>query len=287
MAVSKWRTWLQLFRAPNLFTVPGYPLAGYLLAAGTLRLDVAAAIGASLCFYSGGLLLNDLADLEEDRRERPARPLPSGQAKVSSVRVACSVLMIAGLVLCATGGKLAVLFGLALAAAIAAYNLLTKNVPGLGALNMGLCRGLSLLLGAAFVGEFSYGVLAAAGAVTLYIAAVTHLARYETREAVPQVAIWLPLAALVAGLLAFLPYGQFPSVFFAALAIGTVLMTTKRIAHRAPLPPQIGRLIGVLLLLQAAFCAGAGAGGKGVSAAVLLLALEPLRRLAARRFYAS
>ena len=26
------RTWLQLFRAPNLFTVPGDPLAGYLFA---------------------------------------------------------------------------------------------------------------------------------------------------------------------------------------------------------------------------------------------------------------
>src|SRR5690242_3666498 len=73
------RTWLQLFRAPNLLTVPGDPLAGYLLASfGSVDDKLSLAIGASLSFYAGGLLLNDLADLPEDRRERPNRPLPSG-----------------------------------------------------------------------------------------------------------------------------------------------------------------------------------------------------------------
>ena len=76
---SKFRTWLQLFRAPNLFTAPGDPLAGYLLANfgagidGTLPLVII----ACLLFYGAGLLLNDFADLEEDRRDRPSRPLPS------------------------------------------------------------------------------------------------------------------------------------------------------------------------------------------------------------------
>ena len=31
---SATHTWLQLLRAPNLFTVPGDPLAGFLLASG-------------------------------------------------------------------------------------------------------------------------------------------------------------------------------------------------------------------------------------------------------------
>ena len=66
------RTWLQLVRAPNLLTVPGDPLAGFLLATfGVLRAQAAFAVGASLCLYAAGLLWNDLFDLEEDRRERP------------------------------------------------------------------------------------------------------------------------------------------------------------------------------------------------------------------------
>src|SRR5687768_2365240 len=86
------RAWLQLLRAPNLFTVPGDPLAGYLLATQLLALPgdlrVALAIGASFCFYSAGLMLNDLLDLREDRRDRPERPLPSGAVKTGHAWIA-------------------------------------------------------------------------------------------------------------------------------------------------------------------------------------------------------
>ena len=94
------RTWLQLFRAPNLFTVPGDPLAGYVLASyGAFESDVFYAVGASVCFYAAGLLDNDLADLAEDRVERPFRPLPSGAAKPLTVALVAAVLTGAGLLL--------------------------------------------------------------------------------------------------------------------------------------------------------------------------------------------
>ena len=94
---SPLRTWLQLFRAPNLFTVPGDPLAGYVLASyGALESDVFFAVGASVCFYAAGLLDNDLADLAEDRAERPARPLPSGAASPRAVRGAAGLLTVLG-----------------------------------------------------------------------------------------------------------------------------------------------------------------------------------------------
>jgi hypothetical protein len=68
--------------------VPGDPVAGYLVSNdgfidGTILLVAA----ASLCFYGAGLLLNDLVDLSEDRLERPSRPLPSGQANPTTVRL--------------------------------------------------------------------------------------------------------------------------------------------------------------------------------------------------------
>jgi hypothetical protein len=56
------RVWLQLLRAPNLFTVPGDPIAGFLLATfGVLTSKVIFAVAGSVCLYAGGLLLNDFA----------------------------------------------------------------------------------------------------------------------------------------------------------------------------------------------------------------------------------
>ncbi|NBV85120.1 MAG: hypothetical protein EBS01_02380 [Verrucomicrobia bacterium] len=86
-AANKAHTWLQLFRAPNLFTVPGDPIAGYLIAyAGFFDTSIVFVTMASLAFYGAGLLLNDLIDIAEDRAERPNRPLPSGQVSPTTVR---------------------------------------------------------------------------------------------------------------------------------------------------------------------------------------------------------
>src|SRR3954447_23838104 len=125
------RVWLQLFRAPNLFTVPGDPLAGFLLANGSdLDRSVVFAIVASLCFYAAGLLMNDLADEAEDLRERPNRPLPSGAVRRRSVWAVMGVLCLAGFgALAACGHPAALGAGVALLATIALYNWVTKGWP--------------------------------------------------------------------------------------------------------------------------------------------------------------
>src|SRR5262245_2678680 len=99
------RHWLQLFRVPNLFTVPGDPLAGFLLATGWTHegrawLDgrAAFAVVASVCLYAAGLAMNDLCDLAEDRRDRPARPLASGAIPVSAAWIACGALCAIGII---------------------------------------------------------------------------------------------------------------------------------------------------------------------------------------------
>lgn len=184
-ADSKLKTWLQLVRAPNLFTVPGDPLAGFLLVwvgahavSGALFL----AVGASLCFYAYGLLLNDLADLAEDRRERPFRPLPSGAAKVPTVVQAAWLLATAGMAFSFFAGKEALWTGFALLVAVTLYDLLGKKIPLFAQANMGACRGLSLLLGAAAAGNvFDRKAIFAALLITFYIALVTSLSRFETQ----------------------------------------------------------------------------------------------------------
>src|SRR5476649_2577392 len=153
------KVWLQLFRAPNLFTVPGDPLAGFLLASPALvgfNPVLLFPIGASLCFYAAGLLLNDLMDLEEDRAERPNRPLPSGAARPAHVWLVAAALTALGLALCLPGGLKALATGVGIVLSVAAYDCGLKKMPFLGVINMGLCRGLSVLLGAAFAGGFAW-----------------------------------------------------------------------------------------------------------------------------------
>jgi hypothetical protein len=69
-----------------------------------------------------------------------------------------------------------------------------------------------------------------------------------------------------------------------ASAAGEALQLTQQ--KGAPIPPVIGRLIRLMLVLQAAFCVANGS-PVGALAATALLILWPLSRAASRRFYAS
>ena len=311
---ARWRTWLQLLRAPNLFTVPGDPLAGFLLAAaGSPDHRLVLAIGASLCFYGHGLLVNDLADLAEDRRERPSRPLPSGAANVRVVRIVAIVLAVVALAFCFAVNRHTFVVGCALLAAILLYNLWAKKIAILGPLNMGLCRGLSILLGAVsgiweisspdgvsasvWSARLPLVVLAAAG-TTLYIAAVTNLARIETHANPPKLPRTLPFVGLTVTIVPFFIFGIDWSHALASANIWLYLIAAYtlyagyKIHHRLarepapPIPPTIGQLIRLLLPLQALFCV-ASRSAAGEIAAVVLLILWPIGRNVSRRFYAS
>lgn len=305
------RTWLQLFRAPNLLTVPGDPLAGYLLASfGTVEDKLLYAIGASFCFYGGGLLLNDLADLPEDRRERPNRPLPSGAVAVPTVVGVLAILFAVGLWLCWQVDRVTFATGGVLLLAIVVYNCGLKRLPGVGAVNMGLCRGLSMMLGATAVphGDLTYRLIAAGRldqvvipvAITVaFIAAVTNLARFETHTLIPRIPKWLPAVALALGGLFFLRRVEESALVSSTplfiLAIACALQAALRLERdpATPVPPEIGKLIRLLLLLQSAYCASVAALGAffgntlGYAATVILLALWPISRLLSRWFYAS
>ena len=302
--MSSLRTWLQLFRAPNLFTVPGDPLAGYLLACyGTVEPRIFLPMAASLCFYAAGLLLNDIADIAEDRVERPNRPLPSGAASLVAVGVAMALLAVGGLVFCFFVNAWTLGVGVALMFAILGYNMGGKRVLISGAINMGLCRGLSLLLGATAVphGDLSIRLMlhgrldhlaVAFLLVTFYIAAVTNLARFETKSAAPAIAKWLPAVVVACGSVGFLRLvhgaNRNSTVTLFVVAIAIAAQTGWQLASQPqqPLPPAVGKLIGLLLVVQAAFCAAAG-GIIGSAAAAFLIILWPVSRAVGKRFYAS
>ena len=301
------RAWLELFRAPNLLTVPGDALAGFALAGGVLGQwrALAAAGMAGLALYAAGLAFNDYSDRADDARERPMRPIPSGRLRSLTVLVAGLLALGLGLGTASLAGSRALAVAALMCLAIVAYDAGLKRVRGAGALTMGLCRGLNLLLGAAvanpdnFHGALRTAVLIAALAETLVVASVTVIAARETETrrlggwrwapgvllgmalvTVAACTSWPPdragrmLAALVSGVLAA---GWF-------LAVGHAL-------RGAPSPAVVGRGIGAwirgLLLLQAAFCALAVQAPWGLAAACLLLLLLPAAERLGRSFAGS
>ncbi|HOX23680.1 MAG TPA: UbiA family prenyltransferase, partial [Elusimicrobiales bacterium] len=120
------RAWLELLRPPNLFTVPGDPLAGFFLATagGGAPAYALAALTAvvALLLYMSGLMGNDVADYSEDLRDRPARPLPSGRVSLRAVRAAACALALAALLLAAVAGRPVFATALLLLLAVTLYN---------------------------------------------------------------------------------------------------------------------------------------------------------------------
>lgn len=241
------------------------------------------------------MLMNDLADEAEDLRERPNRPLPSRAVGRRSVWIVMALLCVAGFgALAACRQPAALGAGVALLAAIALYNWVTKGWPVVGALNMGLCRSLSLMLGG-WVGpraDWQTALYAAVG-FGLYIAAVTNLARHETRDRAPVLARLLPVVVLLSisayGMVnaSYAPDKTPAFILYAFVVAEAFCLAVEMFLKPTPLPPFIGAHIRALLLLQAATCYFAEPTEFGTWAAGVLLCFWPISRTVGRWFYAS
>ncbi|MEV7438532.1 SCO3242 family prenyltransferase [Streptomyces griseoviridis] len=185
------RAWAELLRLPALFTVPGDALAGAAAASATVNSRTLLAIGSSLCLYEAGMALNDWADRDEDTRDRPHRPLPSGRVRPASALTASCVLTAAGLTLAARAGRPALAVAAPLAATIWSYDLALKHTPA-GPVAMAAARGLDLLLGAAATTGRARDAVPSATLLATHTLAVTTVSRRETTGGSPLV----PLAAL-------------------------------------------------------------------------------------------
>jgi 4-hydroxybenzoate polyprenyltransferase len=303
--------WFRLARLPNLLTVPGDPVAGFLLAAAFAPrppdpLPLVAAAGASLCLYLFGLILNDLVDIETDRRERPDRPLPAGEITVPQARMAAVAMALSGLNLALVAGGPALYTAAALSGLIFLYNAALKRVPVAGVLTMGLCRGASLLLGACAAGldvsrcacgwvDAAPALLAAAG-LTVYVAAFSALAKREMEPGKPQGAVrWFPFAALLLCLPVVLivsatlreppPLLSTAAVFLMAMTLLRAWLLGGLMYRLQPVPATVGGHIRNLLMVQACFCAAAGL--QGILPALTFVLLSFVFPRLAARFYSS
>ncbi|MBD0744623.1 prenyltransferase [Streptomyces sp. CBMA152] len=288
------RDWAELLRISALFSVPGDALAGAAAAGLRPNRKTALAVGASLCLYEAGMALNDWADREEDARERPHRPIPSGRIKPGAALAAAAGLTGAGLALAYRAGRPAGAVATALAGTVWAYDLRLKHTPA-GPAAMAAARSLDLLLGAtATSGEPSPAALLPATALGAHTYAVTTVSRHETQGG----SVRAPMAALAStvalGALTSRRRGstgalQLPTqprdIAQSALAATYVATAAKPLFHAVlnPSPPLTQRAVGggirAMIPLQAALAARAGA----VRSAAALIALVPAARTLARK----
>jgi hypothetical protein len=304
--------WGRLLRLPNLLTVPGDPLVGFVSFIGFgfswANPALWAAMGASLLLYAAGLIHNDLCDLAEDRRERPNRPLANGSiSPISAAVIAISLTVSACTLAWVFCGPIASAVTVLLSLTILAYNAICKHNALLGPLTMGLCRGLSVLLGASaainHVAIMKIMLLFAGFLVavwTLYIAAVTFLARRETMAQRLTLSRVLPCLAPLF-VICWLAYGILNTEeshsriiplnlwtlcttwLLATINAASPIWKLRGIAQPADIQRMIGRLIRNLLLMQAALLFGVGLWQVGI----VFLILHPIHARLARWFYAS
>ncbi|HTU16570.1 MAG TPA: UbiA family prenyltransferase [Gemmataceae bacterium] len=291
--MSDLRAYAQLTRLPNLPTALADICLGA-LAAGALpqhALAFAALLPASACLYSAGMVWNDYFDQEQDRRERPFRPLPSGRvAPREAVWLGIS-LFAAGTLLALLAGRTSLLIALCLMGAILAYDGWLKRTWA-GPLAMGTCRFLNVLLGVSACGS----LLGPRGAhlaliVGLYIVGVTWFARTEARLSNQNALRGAAAVMLVSLLLAlplpvFLPEGQHSSFLFPYLLVALGFWVggpvVRAIANPAPSQVQaaVKRALMALILLDTVL-ATATAGAVGL---VILLLLAPSLYLNRKRW---
>lgn len=154
----KLKAYLQLCRPANLPTAAADIFAGISIAglfAGLSAFEIPHSnffpalilIMASVFLYAGGVVLNDVFDIEIDTVERPERPIPSGVVPLGNARLFGFILLLTGIGLAFLANRESGFISIFLAVAILSYDKFAKHHAFLGPLNMGVCRGLNLLMG--------------------------------------------------------------------------------------------------------------------------------------------
>ncbi len=240
---NRLRALLQLVRLPALFTAWSNILAAHLIATQgaidwqPLMLLVLASSG----LYLGGMVLNDCFDLEEDRRERPQRPLPSGRIAIRSAWTFGFSLLALGLFSAALVGTQQLAIAVLLMLTILAYDGWLK-AHAVGTLVMGSCRYLNWLLGLS-VAPLDITAWLLPIPIFLYITSVTILSRGETEAAsklLPRLCLLgvfitgiavvsLLLVGVLSDYWALIPGGVFMIMLLRSL--GRNLDTPERVQH--------------------------------------------------------
>ncbi len=278
--------YLRLTRPANLPTAMADILAGAAIAGLTsvieapfgedwqYLLKLITLVASSVFLYAGGVVLNDVFDLSTDVLERPERPIPSGLISQSSAGLFGGVLLMMGIIFAAWVSGLSGLLAGTLALMILLYNALSKKSVVLGPLNMGICRGLNLILGMSVIGELAEPLYAVIPMV--YIFAITLISRGEVHGNNKQHLLWAGILYLGVILSVYRIMHRTDKLMevvpFLALFVLMIGIPLWRAYHKNS-PENIKRAVisGVLSIIILDACLAAGFSGWIFGICVLLL----------------
>ncbi|MBT1698849.1 UbiA-like protein EboC [Fulvivirgaceae bacterium PWU4] len=262
---------LRLTRPANIVTAISDILGGAAIAwytGGTHELpSVLLLIVATIGLYGGGVVFNDFFDAALDRVERPERPIPSGLIREKEAALLGTFLLIVGIVAAAAvavypSGVIA----LAIAIAALVYDKWSKHHRVAGPLNMGLCRGLNLLLGMSLVPFALEEFRALAVVPVLYIAAITLISQGEVhggKSKTMLIAAFLYLVVIASILYSSVLLGNVVYASGFLLILVLLIFPPLLKAFREPVGKNIGKAVkaGViaLIVMNAAWAATFGA----------------------------
>lgn len=259
--------------AANLFTV-AWP--------GILLLSISTA-----CLYGGGIVFNDVFDADLDNVERPERAIPSGLITVGQATVVGSILLATGILLAGVHTLYSAVLAVAIAFFALLYNKISKHNSFFGPLNMGLCRGLNLLLGVSIItASLSIWYMLAIVPI-VYIFAITMISRGEVNGG-NKTNLWLAavLYAIVTGIIFYFSYLNNKLLWSAIILIPFLWMIYKPLfkAIQNPVGKNIGGAVkaGVisLILMDAAWAVTFG----NIYAAIGIVCLLPVSLWLAKFF---
>jgi 4-hydroxybenzoate polyprenyltransferase len=287
--------YLRLMRPANVVTsvadvLAGIAIAGYLIVPDT-GFGWAAVTGPNLPYlpvillcistiglYSGGIIMNDVFDAKLDAVERPERPIPSGLISKNAATIFGGICFFIGIFTAGLLGRNAQYLAVAIMICCLIYNRFLKHSAIFGPINMGLCRGLNLLLGVCIIPDQVERYWYLAIVPIVYIAAITMISRGEVHGGSKKTlysALGL-YGLVIASVVYFAVINQAPILITIAFlgAFAAMIMIPLFKAIKDPIGPNIGKAVksGViaLIILNAAWAAAFGAWPIAIAIIILL-----------------
>lgn len=106
---------------------------------------------STMGLYGGGIVFNDVFDAELDKIERPERAIPSGVISIKEAAGLGIFLLLWGIGFAFSQSTCSGVIAIGITFFALLYNKVSKHYAFFGPLNMGLCRGLNLLLGISII----------------------------------------------------------------------------------------------------------------------------------------
>jgi len=147
------KPYITLVRPINFIITALSILASCLLAGGTqeqLLIMIFASLSGAL-IGAGGMVINDILDIEIDRINKPERPLPSGAVERYDALMFYAILTGFGLIMSAYTTRAAFIIAFIAVPTIVLYSKVLKGTPLLGNITVGALTGLAFIYGGAAV----------------------------------------------------------------------------------------------------------------------------------------